>query len=122
MDRGWRKTVDKLKKDKTCQFTIVKRPYDASQTSPSFEWTVGKDVPTGTFFVRAYAYNSAGEEVAFGQTTDANKRSNLFEIRGISGRHESLEIASICFSAFSIVSLFGVLLVERKKNKKLSNK
>ncbi|GMN41511.1 hypothetical protein TIFTF001_010731 [Ficus carica] len=122
VDRGWRKTEDNLKTDKTCQFTITNSPYDASQTNRSFDWTVGKDVPTATFFVRAYAYNSVGEELAFGQTTDAKKKSNLFEIQGISGRHVSLEIASICFSAFSIVFLFGFFLVEKRKNKRPSNK
>lgn len=30
LDRAWRKTVDNLSKDKTCQFTIADRPYDAS--------------------------------------------------------------------------------------------
>lgn len=118
VDRGWRKTVDNLKRDKTCQFTITNSPYDASQTNRSFDWKIGKDVPTATFFVRAYAYNSVGEELAFGQTTDAKKKTNLFEIQGISGRHVSLEIASICFSASSIVFLFGFFLVEKTKNKK----
>ncbi|PON64274.1 High-affinity nitrate transporter [Parasponia andersonii] len=119
-DRGWRKTVDNLNKDKTCQFTIANRPYDASQTNQSYDWTIEKDVPSATFFVRAYAYNSTGIEVAFGQTTDARKSSNLFEIQGISGRQGSLEIASICFSAFSVVSLFGFLFLEKRNNTRLS--
>lgn len=120
IDRGWRKTVDNLNRDKTCQFTIANRPYDASQTCQGFNGTIEKYIPSATFFVRAYAYNSAGEEVGFGQTTDASKSSNLFEIQGISGRQGSLEIASICFSAFSVVSLFGFLLVEKRKNDRLS--
>lgn len=120
IDRGWRKTVDNLKKDKTCQFTMANRPYDASQTGQSFDWKIEKDVPSATFFVRAYAYNSTGEELAFGQTTDASKSSNLFEIQGTSGRQVSIEIASVCFSAFSIVSLFGFLLVEKRRNNRLS--
>lgn len=122
-DRGWRKTEDDLSKDKTCQFTIVKRPYDASLVrNHSFEWTIGKDVPEATYFVRIYAYNSAGEEVAFGQTTDAKKSSNLFEIHGVSGRHLSLEIASACFSVFSVVSLVGFFWVEKSKAKRSSKK
>ncbi|KAF3431180.1 hypothetical protein FNV43_RR25910 [Rhamnella rubrinervis] len=111
-----------MNKDKTCQFTIANVPYDASpQSNQSLDWTIGKDVPTATYFVRAYAYDSAGEEVAFGQTTDAKKTMNLFEIQGISGRHISLEIASICFFAFSVVSLFGFFLVEKRKNRRLTN-
>lgn len=122
LDRGWRKTVDKLQRDKTRQFTIANTPYDASKTSQqSLDWTIGKDVPTATFFVRAYAYNSAVEEVAFGQTTDAEKTSNLFETQGFSGRQVSLEIASICFSAFSLVSMFGFFLAEKRRNKRPSN-
>ena len=122
VDRGWRKTVDNLGKDKTCQFTIANIPYDASsQSNQSVDWTIGNDVPTATYFVRAYAYNSAGEEVAFGQTTDAKKTMNLFEIQGISGRHISLELASICFSAFSVMSLFGFFLMEKRKSRRLSN-
>ncbi|KAJ0038217.1 hypothetical protein Pint_22855 [Pistacia integerrima] len=120
VDRGWRKTVDNLSKDKTCQFTIVERAYDASVRNHIYEWMIEKDVPEATYFVRVYAYNSAGEEVAFGQTTDVKKKSGLFEIRGISGRHLSLEIASICFSAFSVASLFGFFLIEKRKAKGFS--
>uniref|UniRef100_A0A5B7B9Q4 High-affinity nitrate transporter n=1 Tax=Davidia involucrata TaxID=16924 RepID=A0A5B7B9Q4_DAVIN len=118
VDRAWRKTVDNMSKDKTCQFTIVKKPYERNQ---SWEWIIEKDVPTATYFVRAYAYNSAGEEVAYGQTTDAKKSSNLFEVQGISGRHLSLDIASVCFSAFSLLSLFGFFLVEKSKRGSAKN-
>ncbi|GMP57835.1 hypothetical protein CsSME_00021744 [Camellia sinensis var. sinensis] len=114
VDRAWRKTVDNLSKDKTCQFTIVNKPYQRNQSSD--QWMVEKDVPTATYFVRAYAYNSAGEEMAYGQTTDDGKKgSNLFEIRGITGRHLSLHVASACFSAFSLASLFGLFWMERRK-------
>ncbi|KAJ4835569.1 hypothetical protein Tsubulata_041526 [Turnera subulata] len=40
----------------------------------------------------------SSQEVAFGQTTDAKKMSNLFDIQAISGHHMSLVIASVCFS------------------------
>ncbi|CAK9136014.1 unnamed protein product [Ilex paraguariensis] len=118
VDRKWRKTSDNLSKDKTCQFTIVNKPYGNNQ---SFEGQIERDVPTAAYFVRAYAYNSAGEEVAFGQTTDAKKKNNLFEIEGISGRHMSIDTASICFSAFSLVSLFGFFLVERRNRRLAKN-
>ncbi|XVE54590.1 hypothetical protein DITRI_Ditri03aG0093800 [Diplodiscus trichospermus] len=116
VDRAWRKTVDNLSKDKTCQFKIVARPY--SNANQTFEWTIERDVPTATFFVRAYALDAQEHEVAYGQNTDAKKTTNLFEIQAISGRHVSLDIASVCFSAFSVVSLFGFFFAEKRKGRK----
>ena len=119
VDRAWRKTEDDLSKDKTCQFLIVGKPYNpANKTVQKFEWTVARDIPTGTFFVRAYAFNSAGEEVGYGQTTDNKKGTNLFQIESITGRHISLDIASVCFSAFSVLSLSGFFLAGKRKAKK----
>ncbi|KAM6570130.1 hypothetical protein CsatB_018115 [Cannabis sativa] len=115
VERAWRKTEDELSKDKTCQFNIVTKPYSASKQS--FEWVVERDVPLGTYFVRAYAYNAANAEVAFGQTTDAGKTTNLFDIIAITGRHASLDIASVCFSAFSVVALIGFFWAEKRKGK-----
>ncbi|KAI6686618.1 hypothetical protein NL676_032531 [Syzygium grande] len=120
-DRAWRKTFDDLSKDKTCQFTIVEEPYaatDANNASArSFEWTIQKYVPTATYFVRAYAYDSDGIEKAYGQTTDEKKTADLFRIESISGRHASLEIAAGCFSAFALASLFGLFWAEKAKKK-----
>ncbi|XP_058101961.1 high-affinity nitrate transporter-activating protein 2.1-like [Magnolia sinica] len=121
-DRAWRKTVDDLSKDKTCQFEIVVRPYSGNKKEESFDWTIERDVPTATYFVRAYALDSAGKQVAYGQTTDSHKTTNLFGIEGITGRHVSLDIAAACFSAFSVVSLFGFFLVEKRKAKKTTGK
>ncbi|KAL2482527.1 High-affinity nitrate transporter 3.1 [Forsythia ovata] len=120
VDRAWRKTVDNLEKDKTCQHNIVSKPYSPSNNS--FTWSVERDVPTATYFIRAYAYNSADEEVSFGQNTDAHKTANLFQVEAISGRHASLDIASICFSAFAIVSLFGFFFLEKRKGKSSQHK
>ncbi|KAG8378748.1 hypothetical protein BUALT_Bualt07G0017400 [Buddleja alternifolia] len=114
-DRAWRRTEDNLEKDKTCQHKIVTMPYASSNNN--FTWTVQKDVPTATYFVRGYVHNSHDEEVAYGQTTDSNKVNNLFEVESISGRHVSLDIASVCFSAFSVVSLFGFFFLEKRKAK-----
>ncbi|KAJ0755164.1 putative high-affinity nitrate transporter [Helianthus annuus] len=114
-DRSWRKTEDRLKKDKTCPHKIVARPYAASNNS--FTWTVEKDIPSGVYFVRVYALNAQDEEVAYGQNTDAHKVNNLFKIQAITGRHVSLDIASVCFSAFSIVSLAGFFYMEKRKGK-----
>ncbi|XP_027125373.1 high-affinity nitrate transporter 3.1 [Coffea arabica] len=115
VDRAWRKTVDDLAKDKTCQFKIVAKPYSASNST--ITWTIERDTPTATYFLRAYAFNSAEEEVAFGQTTDAHKTTNLFQVEAISGRHASLDIAAICFSSFSVLSLFGFFFIEKRKGK-----
>ncbi|GKD07431.1 high-affinity nitrate transporter 3.1-like protein [Tanacetum coccineum] len=114
-DRKWRKTVDVLKKDKTCSHTIVSRPYSASNNTVT--WTIEKDVPTGTYFVRAYALNEQKAEVAYGQNTNTAKTENLFKIQAISGRSTSLDITSVCFSAFSIVSLAGFFYMEKRKGK-----
>nr|BAP74416.1 nitrate transporter [Chrysanthemum sp. CSG-2014] len=115
VDRKWRKTVDNLKKDKTCQFTIYDKPYETNVEG--FRWKIEKDIPTATYFVRAYAYGSNGEEIAYGQTTNDKKTDNLFRIQGISGRHASLDIASVCFSVFALVSLFGFFMIEKRQSK-----
>ncbi|KAM7479842.1 hypothetical protein LguiA_028055 [Lonicera macranthoides] len=114
VERGWRKTVDDLAKDKTCTFKIVAQPYTPS-SNHSYTWTIERDVPSATYFVRAYAFNSEGHEVAYGQTTDSQKTTNLFEVQAITGRHVSLDIASVCFSAFSVVSLAGFFFMEKRK-------
>ncbi|KAK7389136.1 hypothetical protein VNO78_23968 [Psophocarpus tetragonolobus] len=116
-DRAWRKTEDDLSRDKTCQHKIVAKPYDASnKTVQRFEWLIERDVPQATYFVRAYAFDSNDAEVAYGQSTDA-KNSNLFEIDAITGRHSSLDICSVCFSAFSVLSLFFFFFIEKRKAK-----
>ncbi|KAK7265623.1 hypothetical protein RJT34_33245 [Clitoria ternatea] len=117
-DRAWRKTEDHLSRDKTCQQEIVAKPYDSSnKTVQSIEWLIERDVPTATYFVRAYAFDSNEVELGYGQSTDAKKSINLFEIHAISGRHSSLDICSICFSAFSVVSLFVFFYAEKRKTK-----
>ncbi|KAL5762207.1 hypothetical protein ACOSP7_018471 [Xanthoceras sorbifolium] len=50
VDCAWRKTADDLSKDKTCQFTIVERPHDASVRNQSFLRTIEEDVPEATYF------------------------------------------------------------------------
>ncbi|CAL9770713.1 unnamed protein product [Musa acuminata subsp. burmannicoides] len=114
-DRGWRKTDDNLKKDKTCQFKITTQPY---ATAGSVAYTVERSIPTATFFVRAYVLDSEDAEVAYGQSTDAQETTNLFDVVGITGRHASLGIAAACFSAFSVVALAFFFVVEKRKAKK----
>ncbi|KAJ7956157.1 High-affinity nitrate transporter [Quillaja saponaria] len=123
VDRAWRKTVDNLAKDKTCQFKMVAKPYNPSnKTVQSFTGTIERDVPEATYFVRAYAYDFDDKEVGYGQTTDAHKSTNLFDIHAITGRHMSLDICSICFSAFSVVSLLGFFIAEKKRTKSSEQK
>ncbi|KAK1313330.1 hypothetical protein QJS10_CPA06g01227 [Acorus calamus] len=62
-------------------------------------------------FHRAYALDASGAEAGYGQTTDAKKLANLMEVRGISGRHASIDIAAGYFSAFSVVSLAGFFVL-----------
>ncbi|KAL9335286.1 hypothetical protein Peur_072467 [Populus x canadensis] len=119
VDRAWRKTVDRIKKDRTCQHKIVARPYNsANKTFQSLEWTVQRDVPTATYFIRAYAYNADESEVAYGQTTDAHKTTNLFQVESITGRHMTMDVCSICFSVFSVVSLLVFFYIEKRKSKR----
>lgn len=120
LDRGWRKSNDNLKKDKTCQINVVTMPYKPSNNN--FTWTIDKDVPTATYFIRAYVYDSAGEIVAYGQTTDAHKKTNLFKIAAITGRHVTIDVCAACFSAFSIVSIVGFYFVEKRKAAKIAGR
>ena len=122
VDRGWRKTNDDLKKDKTCQFDIIEQPYNSNSKNNTVSWTVERDVPKGKYFVRAYVVDASGTQVAYGQRTNKNNTANLFTIEAISGRHVLLDIATVVFSAFSVVSLFGFFFVEKMSARKKSQK
>lgn len=114
-DRGWRKTEDELKKDRTCQHKIMTKPYSASANS--FTWTIARDFPSATYFVRAYVFDAKDKEITYGQATNAAKKTNLFEVEAITGRHASLDIASVCFSVFAVVSLAGFFYLEKRKGR-----
>lgn len=113
VDRRWRKSNNDLKKDKTCQFDMSEQPYNSNIKNNTITWTVKRDVPKGTYFVRAYALNASGSEVAYGQSSNKNKTSDLFMVDPISGRHASLDLASVVCAAFSIVSLFAFFILEK---------
>ncbi|KAG2312020.1 hypothetical protein Bca52824_023577 [Brassica carinata] len=115
VDRPWRKTENELFKDKTCPHKIITRAYNKS--SQSFKYTLERDIPTGTYFVRAYAVDAKDHEVAFGQSTNEAKTTNVFSVQAISGRHKSLDIASICFSVFSVLALLVFFVNEKRKAK-----
>ena len=109
-DRGWRKTNDDLKKDKACQFKVTQQAYAAGARG-SFEYTVARDVPTASYYVRAYALDASGTQVAYGQTGPA-------DVVGITGIHASIKVAAGVFSAFSVAALAFFFIIEnRKKNK-----
>lgn len=118
-DRAWRKTQDPISKDKTCQFEITSAAYTGEKT---FTWIVQKNTPTAYYFIRAYVYGASGHEVAYGQTTNADKKTNIFFVEAVTGRHVSLDIASVTFSAFSVVSLFGFFWLEKSKARRAAAK
>ncbi|XP_062219522.1 high-affinity nitrate transporter-activating protein 2.1-like [Phragmites australis] len=111
-DRGWRKSNDDLSKDKACQFKVTQQAYTAGAAG-SFEYLLARDIPTGSYYVRAYALDASGTQVAYGQTGPAA----AFDIAGITGIHTSIKVAAGVFSAFSVVSLAFFFVIEsRKKN------
>ncbi|KAG6556123.1 hypothetical protein Mapa_002064 [Marchantia paleacea] len=118
-DRGWRKTKDDLHKDKTCGKGIAQQKYVPGGNTTN--WRISKDVPGAIYFVRVYAVDADGNQLAYGQTTNAAKSSNLIEILPISGRHASIDVASAIFSVFSVGSLISFLGVEAVRSKKAAN-
>ncbi|XP_073013524.1 high-affinity nitrate transporter-activating protein 2.1-like [Typha latifolia] len=118
IDRGWRKSDDDLNKDKTCQFKIVQQPNTDTTNTATVEYMIDRIVPTATYFVRAYMLDNSGVQMAYGQTTDAMKTSNLFDIVGITGRHTAFDIAAGCFSAISLMAWVFFILKEKRKAKK----
>ncbi|KAJ9568308.1 hypothetical protein OSB04_004274 [Centaurea solstitialis] len=85
--RDDRKTDDNLLNDKTCPLDIMDGPYERSNNS--FVWTIPRDIPTATYFVRVYVIDPDEHEVAYGQSTDALKTSNLFQIDGVTDNQVS---------------------------------
>ncbi|KAL5972846.1 hypothetical protein ACLOJK_039652 [Asimina triloba] len=110
--------VDSQYKKVKVEHEIIDKPYTQSNKQVSIDWMIKKDVPTATYFVRAYVVDDSGKEGAYGQNSVKNKATNLFSVQGISGRHASLDIAAACFSAFAVVSLFGFFYEEKRKAKK----
>ncbi|KAL3689789.1 hypothetical protein R1sor_016098 [Riccia sorocarpa] len=115
VERGWRKTNDDLHKDKTCSIAIASQKY--STDGNVTDWIIRKNVPGATYFVRAYVTDVDGMQLAYGQTTDNLKTSNLIVIEPITGRHVSIDIASAIFSIASVGALVGFLIGEFRKMK-----
>ncbi|XP_004301017.1 PREDICTED: high-affinity nitrate transporter 3.1-like [Fragaria vesca subsp. vesca] len=70
----------------------------------------------------AYVYDGAGVAVAYGQSTNAKKDLNIFDVQGITGRHKRLDVVSICFSVFSVLSLVGFFAIEKTRAKSSHHK
>ena len=103
-EREWRKTHDDLKKDKTCQFKVAQQPYAGA--GGRVEYRVALDIPTATYYVRAYALDASGTQVAA-----------AFNVVSITGVTTSIKVAAGVFSTFSVVSLaFFFFIEKRKKN------
>lgn len=122
--RKWRKNDPDLSLSKTCKTIIATQKYIAAGNSTTYK--LHNDVPGGLYFVRSFALNStvptgtaAMNAVAFGQTTNVNRTTNLFKVVAFTGRNGSITGAIIAFSLFSYLALFGFFFVERvmKKNK-----
>ncbi|CAM0870871.1 unnamed protein product [Alopecurus aequalis] len=109
--REWRKTHDELKKDKTCQFKITQQPYAGGVGK--VEYRVALEIPTATYYVRAYTLDASGTQVAYGQTAP----SAAFNVVSITGVTTSIKVAAAVFSTFSVGSLaFFFYIEKRKKN------
>ena len=108
-EREWRKTHDDLKKDKTCQFKVTQEPYAAA--GGKIEYRVALNIPTATYYVRAYALDASGTQVAYGQTA----LSTAFDVISITGVTTSIKVAAGVFSAFSVASLAFFFFVEKRK-------
>lgn len=106
--RGWRKTDDNLKKDKTCLYKIQRQPY---APAGSVTYALPKSIPGAKYFVRAYVFNSSDLQIAYGQSSP-NKINNTFTVIPISGRHGSIDAAVGVFSIFSVGSLFAFFIFE----------
>lgn len=66
----------------------------------SLECTLGRDLPSATYFVRVYAFEYGGMAVAYGQATDAG----LFRAVGVSGLQPWMGAAAGCLSALSVMT------------------
>ncbi|KMS95334.1 hypothetical protein BVRB_009170 [Beta vulgaris subsp. vulgaris] len=113
-DRPWRRTEEDLSRDKTCQFSMVKKDYNSSTDSVTY--TVKKNIPTAHYFVRVYVRNADNREIAYGQTNGLD-----LNIKGISGRSTSIDVAASVFSGFSVLSLAFFFFLEKRKAKKLTS-
>ncbi|GKE53569.1 high-affinity nitrate transporter 3.1-like protein [Tanacetum coccineum] len=81
MGRDDRKTDDLLDEDKTCPVEIIQMPYQRANNS--YTWLIPSNTTTATYFVRVYIDKANKHEIAYGQSTNENKTTNLFQIDGV---------------------------------------
>ncbi|XP_071712437.1 high-affinity nitrate transporter 3.1-like [Rutidosis leptorrhynchoides] len=109
--RDDRKTDDNLDNDKTCPIYITDGPYQRSNNS--FIWTIPKDTPNATYFVRVYVLNANKHEIAYGQSTDALKDTNLLQIDGVDDDEIPSAawpvIENICFRVSTCIASYVIL-------------
>ncbi|XP_024168900.1 high-affinity nitrate transporter 3.2 [Rosa chinensis] len=109
--RPERKTEDDLDKDQTCQIEFYTGHYNRSSRWPYYESTLDGHVPAALYFLRAYANDSAGVVVAYGESTGPDRDYNIFEVdateptEASSGSRKTLD--NICFGSFSALLLVG---------------
>ncbi len=111
LNRKWRKKSNDLSIDKTCSFDIATQNF--STAGNSVLYLVSKTIPYAEYFVRAYVLNVEGNQVAYGQSTNANKTTNIFTVDPITGRHATIDIAVAVMSVFSVASLFTYYVGEQ---------
>lgn len=109
VDRVWRKTDDDLKKDKSCLYEIGVAEYTPAGAAsnvllPTF-------VPRGKYFVRAYAMDASGLQVAYGQSSP-DKVASVFPVIPISGRSTTMNAAVAVLSVLSVTCLFSFFVLE----------
>uniref|UniRef100_N1QVH9 Uncharacterized protein n=1 Tax=Aegilops tauschii TaxID=37682 RepID=N1QVH9_AEGTA len=93
--------------------TVFKVTQQAYPGTGKVEYRVALDIPTATYYVRAYALDASGTQVAYGQTAPAA----AFNVVSITGVTTSIKVAAGVFSTFSVVSLaFFFFIEKRKKN------
>ncbi|KAK1433861.1 hypothetical protein QVD17_10779 [Tagetes erecta] len=107
--RDDRKTDDNLDLDKTCPFDITEEPYKRSNNT--FIWTIPRDTPSATYFVRVYVINTKKHETAYGQTTDAAKTTNLFKIDGVVNEQKASAAWSVFGNSFGNRYAWLVMLI-----------
>ncbi|EAZ31107.1 hypothetical protein OsJ_15203 [Oryza sativa Japonica Group] len=110
--RGWRKAPRRPEQGQgRVSSRSPQQPYDGAG---KFEYTVARDVPTASYYVRAYALDASGARVAYGETAP----SASFAVAGITGVTASIEVAAGVLSAFSVAALAVFLVLENKKKNK----
>ncbi|PWA94859.1 high-affinity nitrate transporter [Artemisia annua] len=81
MGRNDRKTNDSLDFDMTCPVVIMRVPYQRENNS--YTWLIPGNTTAATYFVRVYIDKANKHETAYGQSTNENKTTNLFQIDGV---------------------------------------